>query len=84
MAEASGSGSIPLTSESGSGRPKNKWIRWILIRIRIRNNAYRRILRNNTRLRISVRRRILVRNNTRLVIIVCGYVVLPWIFSFDV
>jgi hypothetical protein len=30
----SGSGSIPLTSgsESGSGRPKNMWIRWIPIR----------------------------------------------------
>jgi hypothetical protein len=24
-----GSGSIPLTSGSGSGRPKNMWIRWI-------------------------------------------------------
>ncbi len=31
-----GSGSIPLTSGSGSGRPKNTWIRWI----RIRNTAY--------------------------------------------
>ena len=29
-----GSGSIPLTSGSGSGRPKNMWIRWIRIRIR--------------------------------------------------
>ncbi len=31
-----GSGSIPLASGfgSGSGRPKNKWIRWIRIRIR--------------------------------------------------
>jgi hypothetical protein len=31
-----GSGSIPLTSGSGSrsGRPKNTWIRWIRIRIR--------------------------------------------------
>jgi hypothetical protein len=37
----SGSGSILLTSESGSGsrRPKNVWIRWIRIRIRIRNTA---------------------------------------------
>ncbi len=36
-----GSGSIPLTSGSGSGsrRPKNMWIRWIRIRIRIRNTA---------------------------------------------
>jgi hypothetical protein len=35
----SGSGSIPLTHGSGSGsrKPKNMWIRWILIRIRIRN-----------------------------------------------
>ncbi len=35
----SGPGSIPLTSwsGSGSGRPKNMWIRWI--RIRIRNTA---------------------------------------------
>ncbi len=34
-----GSGSIPLTNESGSGsmRPKNMWIRWI--RSRIRNTA---------------------------------------------
>jgi hypothetical protein len=32
-----GSGSIPLTNGSGSGRPKNTWIRWI--RIRIRNTA---------------------------------------------
>ncbi len=31
----SGSGSIPLTNGSGSGRPKNTWIRWI----RIRNTA---------------------------------------------
>ncbi len=30
-----GSGSIPLTN--GSGRPKNMWIRWIRIRIRIRS-----------------------------------------------
>jgi hypothetical protein len=28
----SGSGSIPWTSGSGSGRPKNMWIRWIRIR----------------------------------------------------
>ena len=37
-----GSGSIPLTSGSGSGswRPKNMWIRWIRIRIRIRNTAF--------------------------------------------
>ncbi len=44
MIEESGSGSIPLTSGSGSGRPKNMWIRiwfWIQIRfwIRIRNTA---------------------------------------------
>ncbi len=32
MIEGSGSGSIPLTSGSGSGRPKNMWIRWIRIR----------------------------------------------------
>jgi hypothetical protein len=32
MIEGSGSGSIPLTSGSGSGRPKNMWIR-------IRNTA---------------------------------------------
>jgi hypothetical protein len=40
MIEGSGSraGSIPLTSGSGSGRPKNMWIRWI--RIRIRNTAH--------------------------------------------
>jgi hypothetical protein len=31
-----GSGSIPLTNGSGSGRPKNMWIRWI----RIRNTDY--------------------------------------------
>ncbi len=35
MIERSGSGSIPLTSGSGSGRPKNMWLRWI----RIRNTA---------------------------------------------
>jgi hypothetical protein len=37
----SGSGSIPLTSGSGSGfgRPKNMWIRWIRLRIRIRNTG---------------------------------------------
>ncbi len=34
MIEGSGSGSIPLTSGSGSGRPKNMWIRWIRIWIR--------------------------------------------------
>jgi hypothetical protein len=32
MIEGSGTGSIPLTNESGSGRPKNMWIR-----IRTRN-----------------------------------------------
>ncbi len=39
MIEGSGSGSIPLTSRSGFGsrRPKNMWIRWIRIRIRIHN-----------------------------------------------
>jgi hypothetical protein len=37
MIEGSGSGSIPLTSGSGSGRPKNMWIRWI----RIRNTAFK-------------------------------------------
>ncbi len=37
-----GSGTIPLTSGSGSGswRPKNTWIRWIRIRIRIRNTGF--------------------------------------------
>jgi hypothetical protein len=37
-----GSGSIPLTSGSGSGRPKNMWIRRIQIRIRfrIRNTGF--------------------------------------------
>ena len=41
MIEGSGAGSIPLTSGSGSRRPKNIWIRWIRIRIqiRIRNTA---------------------------------------------
>ncbi len=34
-----GSGSIPLTSGSESWRPKNTWIRWIRIRIRIRNTG---------------------------------------------
>ncbi len=36
-----GSGSIPLTNGSGSGpmRPKNMWIRWIWIRIRILNTG---------------------------------------------
>jgi hypothetical protein len=38
MIEGSESGSIPLTSGSGSWRPKNTWIR--LIRIRIRNTGY--------------------------------------------
>ncbi len=47
MREGSGFGSIPLTSGSGSeaGRPKNMWIRWIRIRIRIRNTG------QNTRIR---------------------------------
>ncbi len=36
-----GSGSIPLTSGSGSERPKNMWIRWIRIRIRIRNTEHK-------------------------------------------
>jgi hypothetical protein len=42
MIEGSGSGSIPLTNGSGSGfiRPKTMWIRWIQIRIRIRNTEY--------------------------------------------
>ncbi len=33
LIEGSGSGSIPLTNGSGSGRPKNMWIQWIRIRI---------------------------------------------------
>ncbi len=38
----SGSGSKHVTSGSGSGsrRPKNTWIRWIRIRIRIRNTGF--------------------------------------------
>ncbi len=32
MIKESGSGSIPLTNGSGSGRPKNMWIRWVRIR----------------------------------------------------
>jgi hypothetical protein len=43
MIEGSGSESvsIPLTNRSGSAyrRPKNMWIRWIRIRIRIRNTG---------------------------------------------
>jgi hypothetical protein len=39
MIEGSGSGSIPLTNGSRSRRPKNMWIRWIRIRIRIRNTG---------------------------------------------
>jgi hypothetical protein len=39
--EVSGSGSIPLTSESGSGRPKNMWIR-------IRNTGCFGLLRNRS------------------------------------
>jgi hypothetical protein len=35
--------SISLTNEFGSGRPKNMWIRWIRIRIRICNTALLRI-----------------------------------------
>ncbi len=41
-----GSGSIPLISGSGYGswRPKNMWIRWIRIRLRIRvRNTGRKI-----------------------------------------
>jgi hypothetical protein len=38
----SGSGSKHLTCGSGSGRPKNMWIRWI--RIRIRNTAKKFII----------------------------------------
>ena len=37
----SGSESIPLTSGSGSGRPKSMWIRWTQIRIRLSNTAWR-------------------------------------------
>jgi hypothetical protein len=45
MIEGSGSGPIALTNGSGSRRPKNMWIRWIRIRIRIRNTvAYTRLL----------------------------------------
>jgi hypothetical protein len=39
MIEGSGSGSKPLTNGSGSGKPKNMWIRWIRIRIRTRNTG---------------------------------------------
>ncbi len=34
-----GSGSIPMTSGSGSGRPKNMWIRWIRIRSTANNTC---------------------------------------------
>jgi hypothetical protein len=37
-----GSGSIPLTSGSGSWRPKNMWIRWI------RNTARKSYQKNRT------------------------------------
>jgi hypothetical protein len=40
MIEGSGAGSIPLTSGSGSGSPKNMWIRWIRIRNSIKKGAY--------------------------------------------
>jgi hypothetical protein len=40
MIEGSGSSSIPLTSGSGSWRPKSMRIRWILIRLRIRNTGF--------------------------------------------
>jgi hypothetical protein len=40
MIEGSGSGSIPLTSGSGSGRPKNTWIPWIRIRNTASNPTY--------------------------------------------
>jgi hypothetical protein len=48
MIEGSGSGSIPLTngSRSGPGRPKYMRIRWIRIRIRIRNTPYNSIYLN--------------------------------------
>ena len=41
-----GSGPIPLNNESGSGsrRPKNMWIRWIRIRIRIRIHRIHKFL----------------------------------------
>ncbi len=56
MIKGSGSGSIPLPSgsESGPGRPKNMWIRWI----RIRNTAAR-INAGNLRYTVNIRSRIL-------------------------
>ncbi len=39
MIEGSRSGFIPLTNGSGSGGPKNMWIRWIRIQIRSRNTG---------------------------------------------
>ncbi len=53
MIEGSGSGSIPLTNGSGSGsrRPKNTWIQWTRIRIRIRNTATKRLSRNTLHLK---------------------------------
>jgi hypothetical protein len=42
LKEGLGSGSIPLTIGSGSGRPTNMWIRWI--RVRIRNTEGRSIV----------------------------------------
>jgi hypothetical protein len=41
-----GSGSITLTNGSESGRPKNKWIRWIQIQIKNTVNYYMREERN--------------------------------------
>ncbi len=40
MIEGSGSGSIPLTSGSGSGRPRNIWIRWIRIFNTVRKTGF--------------------------------------------
>jgi len=58
-----GSGSIPLTSGSGSGtvRPKNTWIRWIRIRIR-----WIRIRIRWIRIRIRIRNTASILNNERL------------------
>ncbi len=51
VAEGSGSGAIPLTNGTGSGRPKNMWIRWI--RIRIRNTGSRYWIKSSIRSMLS-------------------------------
>jgi hypothetical protein len=87
MIEGSGSGSIPLTSGSGSWRPKNMGIRWI--RIRNTENIFLKISfrgKKKTHFRLNSRRSSTLYSLDRVLferecVILCVFSFIDWRFS---